>query len=112
MELYELTAHELMEKLEKKEITMTDVIKSCFERINEKEKDVQAFVSIYEKEALSKAESRNECILPPIGIKDNINIKGTKTTCSSKMLENYVSPYNATIINKINDENITVLRKT
>ena len=45
MELYELTVHELIEKLDKKEITSEDIIESYAKRINEKEKDVQAFVT-------------------------------------------------------------------
>ena len=47
----------------------------------------------------------------PIGIKDNLCMKGTKTTCSSKMLENFVSPYDATVIEKLKDENIISLGK-
>ena len=47
----------------------------------------------------------------PIGIKDNICTKGVKTTCSSKMLENFVAPYDATVMNKINDKNMIVLGK-
>ncbi len=115
MELYELTVHELLEKLDNKEITLEDIIKSYIDRINDKEKDVQAFVTITDKEALEKVKTIKERNTKfegiPIGIKDNMCIKGTKTTCSSKMLENFVAPYNATVIEKINDEGIISLGK-
>ena len=115
MELYELTVHELLDKLDKNEITVEDITNSYLDRINDKEKEVQAFVSILDKEAIEKSKKINKRDTKfagiPIGIKDNINIKGTKTTCSSKMLENFVSPYNATVIDKLNEENMIYLGK-
>ena len=98
MELYELTVHELKDKLAKGEIRAEDITKSYLARIAEKEKDVQAFVSLNEN-AMEDAKKGGI----PIGIKDNICIKGMKTTCSSKMLENFVSPYNATVIENLKD---------
>lgn len=115
MELYELTVHELLDKLDKKEITVEDITKSYVDRINDKEKDVQAFVTVLDKEALEKAKGIKERNTKfagiPIGIKDNMCIKGTKTTCSSKMLENFIAPYNATVIEKLNEENMIYLGK-
>ena len=115
MELYELTAHELIEKLDKKEITPEDITKSCIDRINEKEADVKAFVTITDKEALEKSQkvdkSAGKYAGIPIGIKDNICTKGVRTTCSSKMLENFISPYDATVMDKLNKENIISLGK-
>ena len=109
MELYELTAHELEEKLKNKEITSLDIINSCMKRIKEKENDIQAFVTITEKEAIEEANKENSFI--PIGIKDNINTKGIKTTCSSKMLENFVSPYDATVTERIKEKKMPILGK-
>ncbi len=115
MELYELTVHELLEKLDNNEINLEDITKSYIDRINDKEKDVQAFVSVSDKEALDKVKGIKERSTKfagiPIGIKDNMCIKGTRTTCSSKMLENFVAPYNATVIEKLNDENMVYLGK-
>ena len=118
MELYELTVHELVDKLEKKEITSKEIFESYFKRIEEKEPEVGAFVTIADKEeTIAKAEKvdkegrSGKLAGIPIGIKDNMNIKGTKTTCSSKMLENFVSPYNATVIENINKENMFPLGK-
>lgn len=108
MELYELTVHELKEKLENKEITTEEITKSYLDRISKKEPEVQAFVSVNEN-AVEDAKQNEGGI--PIGIKDNICIKGMKTTCSSKMLENFVSPYDATVIEKLNDSKSVVLGK-
>lgn len=121
MDITELTVHELQEKLKNKELTVTEIVKAYTDRIEEKEKDVQAFVTNLSKEAIKQAEEIQEkkdkgeitgdFAGVPIGIKDNMCTKGVKTTCSSKMLENFVAPYDATVIEKINNENIINLGK-
>ena len=121
MNITELTVHELKEKLANKELTISEITEAYVNRINEKEKDVEAFVTTLCDEALEKAKNIEEKVNNgeitgslagiPIGIKDNINTKGVKTTCSSKMLENFVSPYDATVIEKINAENMINLGK-
>ncbi len=121
MDITELTVHELQEKLKNKELTVTQITKAYVDRINEKEKDVKAFVTTLTEEATNQAEQIEQKINNgeitgefagiPIGIKDNMCTKGVKTTCSSKMLENFVAPYNATVIEKLNDENIINLGK-
>ena len=122
MELYELTVHELVEMLEKGETTSEEITRSYYKRIKEKEPDIKAYVSILEESAISKAKEIDEARKAgkklskyagiPIGIKDNMCITGTKTTCSSKMLENFVAPYNATVIEKLNKEGLVYLGKT
>ena len=109
MELTDLTVHELMEKVKNKEITIEEITKAYADRINEKEPEVNAFVSTRLEEAIT--ESKNPEAGIPIGIKDNICTKGIKTTCSSKMLENFVSPYDATVITKIKEKNMPILGK-
>ncbi len=122
MDITELTVHELKEKLDKKELTSFDITKAYVDRINEKEKDVEAFVTTLTDEALEKAKKIDEEKTSgktlstyagiPIGIKDNMCTKGIKTTCSSKMLENFVSPYDGTVVDKvINEENMIDLGK-
>ena len=121
MEITELTVHELQEKIKNKELTITEITKAYVDRINEKEKDVNAFITTLTDEAVEKSkeieaklnsgELTSELAGIPIGIKDNICMKGVKTTCASKMLENFVSPYDATVIEKINRENLISLGK-
>ena len=121
MNITELTVHELKEKLEKKELTSYDITKAYTDRIVEKEKDVQAFVTTLEQDALEKAkemdkkiesgEAKSKLTGIPIAIKDNICTKGVKTTCSSRMLENFIAPYDATVMEKINDEELVNLGK-
>ncbi len=121
MDITELTVHELQEKLANKELTITDITKAYVDRINDKEKDVQAFVTTLTDEAMKQAEEIQAKVENgeisgkfagiPIGIKDNMCTKGVKTTCSSKMLENFVAPYDATVVEKLNEENIINLGK-
>ena len=121
MNITELTVHELQEKIKNKEITIKDIVKAYNDRIEEKEKDVQAFVTVLKEESMKKAEEidakiknkeiTNELAGIPIGIKDNMCTKGIKTTCSSRMLENFIAPYDATVIEKINNENMINLGK-
>ena len=121
MEITELTVHELQDKLKSKEISITDITKAYIERIEQKENDVQAFVTVLKDEALEQAKDIQEKVETgkikgefagiPIGIKDNMCTKGIKTTCSSRMLENFVSPYDATVVEKIKNENIIDLGK-
>ena len=121
MNIIDLTVHELKEKLNNKELTITEITKAYVDRIIEKEPEVKAFVTTLTDTALEQAkeveakvasgEITSEYAGIPIGIKDNICTKGIKTTCSSKMLENFVSPYNATVAEKINEENLINLGK-
>lgn len=121
MEITELTVHELKEKLAKKEITVQEVTKAYVDRINDKEKDVGAFVTTLCDEALEETkniqekidagEIKGELAGIPIGIKDNMCTKGIKTTCSSKMLENFVSPYDATVVEKLKEQHMIDLGK-
>lgn len=121
MELYELTVHELIEKLEKNEVTSEEITKAYFDRIKEKDGQVKAYVSTLEEQAMAKAKQIDEARKAgktlgkfagiPIGIKDNMCITRTRTTCSSKMLENFVAPYDATVIEKLNAEDMIYLGK-
>lgn len=121
MELYEYTVHELVEKLEKGEVTSEEITRSYLDRIKEKDISVKAYITVLEDEAIKKAREVDEARKSgksvskyagiPIGIKDNMCIEGTKTTCSSKMLENFIAPYNATVIEKLNSHDMVYLGK-
>ena len=121
MNITELTVHELQEKIKNKELTVTEITNAYIDRINEKEKDVNAFITLLTDDASKKAKEIEEKINKgeinsdlagiPIGIKDNICTKGVRTTCASKMLENFISPYNATIAQKLDDAGLINLGK-
>ena len=121
MNITELTVHELQEKIKSKELTIEEINNAYIERIKEKEPEVQAFITLLLEQGIEHAktiqkkmdagEKLSDLAGIPIGIKDNICTKGIKTTCASKMLENFVSPYDATIMNKINAENMITLGK-
>jgi len=121
MNITDLTVHELKEKLDKKELTITEITKAYADRIIEKEPEVKAFVTTLTDTALEQAKQIEEKVNNgeitsefagiPVGIKDNICTKGVRTTCSSKMLENFVAPYNATVTEKLNEQNLINLGK-
>lgn len=121
MELFERNACELSGMLKNKEISSVELTKSVFDRIHAVEDKVDAYLTLDEENALKKAEeidskiANGEELSPlagiPIGIKDNISTKGLRTTCASKMLENYVPPFNATVMDKIEQSGAVVTGK-
>ncbi|RLI06054.1 Asp-tRNA(Asn)/Glu-tRNA(Gln) amidotransferase GatCAB subunit A [Candidatus Bathyarchaeota archaeon] len=122
MELYWLTAQEIQEKILNREIKVEEVVQIVLERIRQVEDKINAFVTVCENEALQQARKIDKKIVEkeklgrlvgiPIAIKDNISTKGIKTTCGSKILENYVPPYNATVVEKILAEDAIIIGKT
>lgn len=121
MNLFEKNAYELSDMLKNKEISSVELTNSVFERIEKIEDKVEAYTTIAKESALKTAQEIDEKIAKgenlhplagiPIGIKDNISTKGLKTTCSSRMLENYVPPFNATVIEKINNTGMVITGK-
>ena len=112
-----LTVHELVEKIQKNELTSSQIVEAYVAKIEENELEVGAFITSTLEDAKNKAkeidkkEKKSKFAGIPIGIKDNICMTGVKTTCASKMLENFVSPYDATVIEKLNNEEIISLGK-
>ncbi|MBP2644825.1 MAG: Glutamyl-tRNA(Gln) amidotransferase subunit [Firmicutes bacterium] len=121
MELYKLTAHELKDKLTTKEVSAVEVAEAIYTRIDAVEDKVQAFISLTKENALAQARRVDEKLkaneeLPalagiPGALKDNICVEGTKTTCGSQILANFVPPYNATVTEKLNAQQTVLVGK-
>jgi aspartyl-tRNA(Asn)/glutamyl-tRNA(Gln) amidotransferase subunit A len=119
MEITELTVKEIVEKIKKKEIGVKETVLAYLKNIEDKDNNIKAFLSINNEEALIKAEEldkeneKNGQIFGiPVAIKDNINVYGTETTAGSKILKGYISPYDATVVKKIKEQNGIVIGKT
>lgn len=113
MELAKKTIFELHELLKKKEISSLDVTQDVLENINKTDKKLNAFITVLEKDALEKARYIDSEIISkgefgylagiPFSAKDNFCTKGVRTTCASKILENYIPPYSATTIERLTE---------
>ena len=122
MELHELTITQAHEKLINKEISATELIRAFLTRINEMDKEIAAFLSVFEDSVMSQAKEIDNQISGgekismiagiPLAVKDNILIAGEKCTAASKILENYTAPYDATCIKKLKKEGAIFLGKT
>ncbi|MCJ7614465.1 Asp-tRNA(Asn)/Glu-tRNA(Gln) amidotransferase subunit GatA [Candidatus Bathyarchaeota archaeon] len=120
--LHELTARETIQKIRSNETTATECVQAVFERIHKFEDKVNAYVTLVEEEALKKAKEIDRKVSEgkPVGrlagvaiaIKDAICTQGIRTTCSSRMLENFVPPYDADVIERIKREDGVIIGKT
>ncbi|HBY21590.1 MAG: aspartyl/glutamyl-tRNA amidotransferase subunit A [Clostridiales bacterium GWE2_32_10] len=122
MDIKNKTVHELKNMLDKKETTSVEITKDYLNRIGEVEEKVQAFITVTEDVALKQAEISDnkrkngeklgalEGI--PMAIKDNMCTDGILTTCGSKILNNFIPPYNATVVDKLNNAGCVLLGKT
>ncbi|MHB1455795.1 MAG: Asp-tRNA(Asn)/Glu-tRNA(Gln) amidotransferase subunit GatA [Armatimonadota bacterium] len=121
MDLYKLTAHELHRKLVKKEISALDITSSVIERIASVDDKVKSYVTVTSDIALNEAKRIDDLIAKgheigpltgiPVAIKDNMCTKGTLTSCSSKILNNFIPPYNATVVEKLIDAGTIMVGK-
>jgi aspartyl-tRNA(Asn)/glutamyl-tRNA(Gln) amidotransferase subunit A len=121
MNPYELTMAQALKKMDSGELSAVELTQSCLDRIDSIDKEVKAFVSVDPQGALSQAKKADEqrragqagrlCGIP-LSVKDLLSTKGCRMTCGSKILENYIPPYDATVVQKIKDEGAVILGKT
>ena len=121
MELYNLTAHELKDKIKTKEVKVEEVVHSHLNRIEKTDSTLGAYLYVGKEEALNKAKELDDKIAKgeelknlsgiPVAIKDNISVRGMQNTCASKMLEGYKAPYDAHVIEKIKEQGGIILGK-
>ena len=121
MNIFDLTATQLGEKIKAGEITSFEATKAVIEKIKTADEKFKAYITLNEEDALNRAKEVDEKIKNgeytsilagvPIAIKDNICTKGTKTTCASHILDNFVPVYNATVIEKLTNAGMVVVGK-
>jgi len=111
MELYSLTAHELLEKLGKKEISVEGLCSSVRNRIEDTDSKVKAYVRLAGSPAVVNPKAINNGSLSgiPVSIKDNICTEGYNTECCSRILAGFKPPYDATVIRKLKDAGAIIL---
>jgi aspartyl-tRNA(Asn)/glutamyl-tRNA(Gln) amidotransferase subunit A len=111
MTAHRLTIHEAHQLLKEKKLSSVELTKACLERVRDVEPKVRALVTVTEELALEQAGEADRRIGKgdinpltgvPVVIKDVLCTKGIRTTCSSKMLQNFVPPYDATVVEKLN----------
>lgn len=114
------TVHELRDALHSKEISSTEITKAYLDRIDAIDPIIESYITVCKDKAIKSAEmadkkiaegTANELTGIPVGIKDNICTKDIKTTCASKILENFVPPYDATVIEKLKADGAVILGK-
>ena len=121
MSLHKLSLCELQKKFTAGEVTATEIVRAYFLRIGQVEPKVKAYVSQTKEAALSQASALDERLKGwrktkpmtgmPLAIKDNLCTEGVRTTCSSRMLQQFIPPYDATVIAKLRDQDYILLGK-
>ena len=121
-DLCRLTISELAGLLKQKEIKSIDILNSYIKRIEAVEPEISAYLYNDFEEAERNAEAADKIISScydypaltgiPLSIKDIFLIKGKKTTCASKILDNFISPYDSTVVRKLKENNYVFLGKT
>jgi len=116
------TIRALHQKIKAREIKFTDIIFSVFEKIKKEDEKISAFITLFEEESYQQAQQLDETIKErdnlhpllgiPFAIKDNICVKGSLATCGSKILANFISPYDATVVTRLKNAGIIIIGKT
>lgn len=119
--MHKQTISELSKSLEKGEFSSVELTKHCLKHIQEQDPKINSFISITEEYALKAAENADKMRKEkktspltgiPIAHKDIFCTKGIKTSCGSKMLDNFISPYDATVVKNLNDAGMVMVGKT
>ncbi|MCK4474069.1 Asp-tRNA(Asn)/Glu-tRNA(Gln) amidotransferase subunit GatA [Candidatus Parcubacteria bacterium] len=122
MNLTNLTINQAHQGLIKKQFSANELARGYLDKIKKKDKEICAFLTVTEELALSQAKKIDDLIAKgkeisvlagiPLAIKDNILVDGVKSTAGSKILQDYIAPYDATVIKKLKQEKVLILGKT
>ena len=122
MDFHKLKISQIHQGLSKKDFSAVELTEYFLKRIKEKDKEISSFIAVVENTALSQAKTIDNLISEgkeisflagvPFAVKDNILVEGVKATAASKILENYLAPYDATCIKKLKKEGVIILGKT
>jgi len=121
LKLYELTIHEAHELLKRGEISSRQLTEACLDRILDVDNEVKAYITLAPEAALEEATRADErrakgedtpLLGIPLAVKDVICVKGLPTTCGSRILEDFVPPYDATVITHLREAGVVILGKT
>lgn len=120
MEIFDLTIHELHEKLKAKEVSSVEATRAMLDRIEAVDSQVNAYITVTPEQALLQAEDADRRIAAgeiapltgiPVGLKDIFVTKGIRTTCGSRILENFVPPYDGTAVAKLKEQGAVIVGK-
>ena len=121
MKLNEMTILELRGLLDTREVSPKEILDDIYGRIDEVEQRVRAFITITKEDAYRMADAAQDAIISsragllsgiPVAVKDNMCTKGILTTCASKILYNFIPPYESTVTNKLRNQNYCLVGKT
>lgn len=117
-----MKAKEILIKLMKKEVSVKEVVDNYLDRISKNNSFYNAFITVFDSDFIHEQVEKAQVMINngnftplvgiPVAIKDNINVKGYPTTCASKILSNYISPYNATVIERLYSAGAIIVGKT
>ena len=120
MKFQDLTIQEMRQKLLAGDLTSVELTKGCLERIKATDGELNAFITLCEDEALAAAAEADQQIKAgntgmltgiPVAVKDIFNTLDVRTTCGSKILDNYISPYDATAVTKLREQGAVIVGK-
>ena len=122
-EIHQLSIKQLRDLIQRRDASVTEITQSFLDRIRQCDDKIKAFLTVEEEPALARAaqldrqlasgESKNGLLTGiPLAIKDNIVTQGVRTTCASRILENYIPPYDATVMSRLKESGAILLGKT